>query len=29
MFVRADAPRWAIQHLNEAAIEMTGAHRDP
>ena len=26
MFVRADAPRWAIQHLNEAAIEMTGAH---
>ena len=26
LFVRADAPRWAIQHLNEAAIEMTGAH---
>ena len=25
MFVRADEPRWAIQHLNEAAIDMTGA----
>ena len=28
MFVRADAPRWAIQHLNEAAIEVTGTHQD-
>lgn len=27
MFVRADAPRWAVQHINEAAIEMTGARR--
>ncbi|KAK9834124.1 hypothetical protein WJX81_000060 [Elliptochloris bilobata] len=27
MFVRADEPLWAVQHVNEAAIEMTGVSR--
>jgi hypothetical protein len=27
MFVRADGPRWAVQHINEAAIKLTGARR--
>jgi len=27
IFVRADGPRWAVQHINEAAIKMTGARR--
>jgi len=27
VFVRADGPRWAVQHINEAAIKMTGARR--
>lgn len=24
MFVHAELPHWAVQHVNEAAIEMTG-----